>query len=150
MDWTAVCSSEGCGVLLGALGLYDPEGGHRCGACQVYAKHECLLCEHAAQFNLLASGRSTSRLLSLVRGQSLLRVLADMSVGTLESAMRNFKVRLLDANMRMILLGRPYGFRPVFSRLDRAWLHDTEEDCLDLVMDFLSPWPRPALDELRV
>ena len=139
MDWTAVCSSEGCGVLLGVLGLYDPEGGHRCGACQVYAKHECLLCEHAAQFNLLASGRSTSRLLSLVRGGFLLQRLADMSVGTLESAMQIYMLRLQRANRKMILHGRPYGFRPVFLRLNRAWLHDTEEDCLDLVMDFLSP-----------
>ena len=149
MDWTAVCSSEGCGVLLGVLGLYDPEGGHRCGACQVYAKHECLLCEHAAQFNLLASGRSTSRLLSLVRGGFLLQRLADMSVGTLGSAMQTFLVRMRRTSLRLILCGRPYGFRPVFLRLHLEWARpfNTTQDCLDLILDFVAPrhvWARVA------
>ena len=141
MELAAVCSSAGCGRLFVVLGLFDPEGGHQCGVCEVYQEHDFLHRKHAAQFKLLASGRSTSRLLHLFRGP-----LVPHFVGTLESAMQKYLVRLQRANLRLILSGRPYGFRPVFLRLDRKWARpfNTEQDCLDLVLDFLAP-----SDELR-
>ena len=140
-DGTAVCSSAGCRRLLGTLGVFSTEIGHRCGVCVEAETHAFLLCKHAAQFNLLASGRSTSRLLSLVRGDDLLHPLADMSVGTLGSAMQKYSLRLQRATLRLILLGRPYGFRPVFLRINRVWARPfrTVQDCLDLVLDFLAP-----------
>ena len=146
LDGPLVCSGLTCGNLFYSLGCHDVEGGHLCGVCDVYETHEFLLCKHAAQFNLLASGRSTSRLLHLFRGEHLLHRLADMSVGTLGSAMQKYLVRMQRASLRLILSGRPYGFRPVFLRLDRKWARpfNTVQDCLDLVLDFLVP-----SDELR-
>ena len=140
-DGTAVCSSAGGRRSLVPLGVYSPECGHKCGVCVVSETHAFLLRKHAAQFNLLAYRRSTSRLLSLVRGDDLLHPLADMSVGTLGSAMQKYSLRLQRATLRLILVGRPYGFRPVFLRLDRVWARPfrTVQDCLDLVLDFLAP-----------
>ena len=146
MDGLLVCSDPHCGNPFYSMGSYDAEGGHLCGVCEVHQTHEFLLCKHAAQWSLLASGRSTSRLLHLFRGEYLLHRLADMSSGTLESAMQKYLVRLRRINLRLILSGRAYGFRPVFLRLDRNWARpfDTDKDCLDLVLDFLVP-----SDELR-
>ena len=141
MDLLAVCSSAGCGRLFCCLGLFDPEGGHQCGKCEAYQTQALVIRKHAAQFNLLASGRSTSHLLKLVRNDYLLHRLADVAVGTLESAMHIYLVRLQRAVLRLILVGRPYGFMPVFIRLDRVWVRPfrQEQDCLDLVLDFLLP-----------
>jgi hypothetical protein len=138
----AVCSSAGCGRLFCCLGLLDPEGGNLCGVCEAYQTQALVICKHAAQFNLLASGRSTSHLLKLVRNDYLLHRLADVAVGTLESAMQIYLLRLQRATWRLILAGRPHGFRPVFLRLDRVWIRPfrTEQDCLDLVLDFLGEY----------
>ena len=87
MDLLAVCSSAGCGRLFCCLGLFDPEGGHQCGVCEAYQTQALFIRKHAAQFNLLASGRSTSHLLKLVRNDYLLHRLADVAVGTLGSAL---------------------------------------------------------------
>ena len=141
MELVAVCSSAGCGRLFCCLGLFDPEGGHQCGVCEAYQTQALVIRKHAAQFNLLASGRSTSSLLKLIRNDYLLHGLADVAVGTLESAMHIYLVRLQRAVLRLILVGRPYGFMPVFIRLDRVWVRPfrQEQDCLDLVLDFLLP-----------
>jgi hypothetical protein len=142
MDGLLVCSDPNCGNPFYSLGQYDAEGGHLCGVCEVHQTHEFLLCKHAAQWSLLASGRSTSRFLHLFRsGQHLWHRLADMSVGTLGSAMQKYVVRLQRANLRLMLSGGAYGFRPVFLQLDRQWARpfNTEQDCLDLVLDFLVP-----------
>ena len=145
MDLLAVCSSAGCGRLFCCLGLFDPEGGHQCGMCEAYQTQALVIRKHAAQFNLLASGRSTSSLLKLIRNHYLLHGLADVAVGTLESAMQKYLVRLRRINLKLILTGIPYGFRPVFLQLDRNWTtSDTDKDCLGLVLDFLVP-----SDELR-
>ena len=141
MELLAVCSSVECGRPFCCLGLFDPEGGHQCGVCEAYQTQALVIRKHAAQFNLLASGRSTSHLLRLVRNDYLLHRLADVAVGTHESAMHIFLARLQRAVWRLILAGRPFGFMPVFFRLDRAWVRPfrTEQDCLDLVLDFLLP-----------
>ena len=146
MDGLLVCSGLTCRNLFYSAGVCDPEGGHRCGVCDVNLAHDFLLRKHAAQFNLLASVRSTSRLLHLFRGHILQQRLADMSVGTLNSAMQKYLARLQRANLRLILSGKAYGFRPVFLRLDQKWARpfNTAQDCLDLVLDFLVP-----SDELR-
>ena len=141
LDGPLVCSGLTCGNLFYSLGCHDVEGGHLCGVCEVHQTYEFLLCKHAAQFNLLASGRSTSRLLHLFRGEHLLHRLADMSSGTLESAMQKYLGSLQRKNLRFILSGRAYGFRTVFLRLMRVCARpfDTTQDCLDLVLDFLVP-----------
>ena len=140
-DGLLVCSGLTCGNLFYSAGIFNGDGGPQCGVCEVYQEHDFLHRKHAGQFKLLASGRSTSRLLHLFRGP-----LVPHFVGTLESAMQKYLVRLQRANLRLILSGRPYGFRPVFLRLDRKWARpfNTEQDCLDLVLDFLAP-----SDELR-
>ena len=148
-----MCSSAGCRRLIGTLGVFDPECGHQCGVCVVSKTHAFVLRMHAAQFNLLASRRSTSRLLSLVRSgrHDLLHPLADMFVGTLGSAMQKYRLRLQRQSLKLILLGVPYGFRPVFLRLDRKWTRPfrTVQDCLDLVLDFLAPSGLDLVLDLR-
>ena len=142
MDGLLVCSDPHCGNPFYSMGSYDAEGGHLCGVCEVHQTHEFLLCKHAAQWSLLASGRSTAPFLHLFRsGQHLWHRLADMSVGTLGSAMQTFLILLQRANLRLMLSGRAYGFRPVFLQLDRQWVRpfNTIQDCLDLVLDFLVP-----------
>jgi len=141
MDGLLVCSGLTCGNLFYSLGRFDAEGGHLCGVCQVHETHDFLVWKHAAQFDLLASDRSTSRLLHLFRGEHRLLRLADMSVGTLGSAMQTFLVRMRRTSLRLILCGRPYGFRPVFLRLHLEWARpfNTTQDCLDLILDFLVP-----------
>ena len=141
MDGLLVCSDPHCGNPFYSMGSYDAEGGHLCGVCEVHETHDFLVRKHAAQFDLLASDRSTSRLLHLFRGEYLLHRLADMSVGTLGSAMQTFLVRMRRTSLRLILCGRPYGFKPVFSRLHLEWARpfNTTQDCLDLILDFLVP-----------
>ena len=141
-----MCSGLACRNLFHFRGGYDFDEGELCGVCEVHQEHDLLHRKLAAQFNLLASARSTSPLVHLFRAESLLHQLADMSSGTLESAMQKYLVCLQRRNLRTILIGRAYGFRPVFLRLDRKWARpfDTTQDCLDLVLDFLRP-----SDELR-
>ena len=121
------------------LGSIDPESGHQCGECEVLGDHALYLNKHAARFNLLASGRSTSKLLSLFRTDCVRQRVADMSVGTLAEKKQSFEVCLQRANCRLTLEGVPYGFRPVFLRLNRVWMRpfSAGRDCLDLVLDFL-------------
>ena len=153
-----LCSTAGCGLLLGSMGIFDLEGGHKCGLCEVREKHELLFWKHAAQLNMLASGRSSSRLLSLVRGDGpIQQAVAAVFAGTLEAAIQKYKVRVLSWNVRRLLIGPLYGTPwhslvppSLFVRLNRAWHHNTTESCLGLVMDFRSPWPCPAWGELRV
>jgi hypothetical protein len=118
-DGLLVCSDRTAGLacrnMFYSAGTAGDAGwGHQCWACEVYQEHDLLYRSQAAQLNLLASGRSTSRLLHLFRGEYLLHRLADMSSGTLESAMQKYLVRLRRINLRLILSGRAYGFRPVF------------------------------------
>ena len=148
-----VCSNMTAGVacrnMFYSAGTVGFEGwDHQCWACAVYQEHDLLYRSQAAQLNLLASGRNTSWLLHLFRSGSgdLHHRLAHMSTGTLESAMQKRLVLLRRINLRLVLSGRAYGFRPVFLRLDRKWARpfNTVQDCLDLVLDFLVP-----SDELR-
>ena len=143
MDGLHECSGLTCGNLFYSLGLCDAEGGHLCGVCEVHQTHEFLLCKHAAQWSLLAFGRSTAPFLHLCRsGQHLWHRLADMSVGTLGSAMQTFLVRMRRTSLKLILCGRPYGFRPVFRRLHKEWARrpsHTTQDCLETILDFLVP-----------
>ena len=136
-----MCSGLSCRNLFHLQGGYDFDEGELCGVCEVHLEHDLLHRKLAAQFNLLASARSTSPLVHLFRAEPLLHQLADMSSGTLESAMQKYLVCLQRRNLRTILIGRAYGFRPVFLRLDRKWARpfDTTQDCLDLVLDFLVP-----------
>ena len=123
------------------MGIFDLEGGHKCGLCEVHEKRERLLRKHAAQLHMLASGRSRSRLLSLVRGDGpIQQAVAAVFAGTLEAAIQKYKIRLLRWNVRIILCGQrnlTWSTRPLFRRLDRAWIGYTQQDCLDVVMDFL-------------
>ena len=121
------------------LGRLDPEGGHQCGECGVLEKHEVRCKLHVRRTKLLASGRSTSKLLSLFRTDIVRQRVADMSVGTLAEKKQSFEVCLQRANCRLTLEGVPYGFRPVFLRLNRVWMRpfSAGRDCLDLVLDFL-------------
>ena len=129
----------GCGRTFVVLGSFDPENGHQCGECEVLGDHAWYRNKHAAHIKLLASGRSTSKLLSLLRNYIVRQRLADMSAGTLGEAMQNYEVRLQRANCRLTLEGKPYGFRPVFLRLNRMWMSpfSAGRDCIDLVLDFL-------------
>ena len=146
-----MCSSAGCRCLIGTLGVFDPECGHQCGVCVVLKTHAFVLRMHVAQLNLLASRRSTSRLLSLVRSDDLLHPLADMFVGTLGSAMQKYSLRLQRQSLKLIFLGVPYGFRPVFLQLDRKWTrpYRTVQDCLDEVLDFVAPSGLDLVLDLR-
>lgn len=141
-----MCSGLSCRNLFHLQGGYDYDEGEVCEVCELYQEHDYLHRKLAAQFNLLASARSTSPLVHLFRAESLLHLLADMSSGTLESAMQKYLVCLQRRNLKLILTGSPYGFRPVFLRLAREWCSTFryERDCLDLVLDFLRP-----SDELR-
>ena len=129
----------GCGCTFVVLGSFDPENGHQCGECEVLGDHAWYRNKHAAHIKLLASGRSTSELLSLLRNYIVRQRLADMSAGTLGEAMQNYEVRLQRANCRLTLEGVPYGFRPVFLRLNRIGMSPFSDgrDCMDLVLDFL-------------
>ena len=121
------------------LGSFDPEGGHQCGECGILEKHEFDCKLHVARTKLLASGRSTSKLLSLFRTDIVRQQVADMCVGTLAEKKQRYEVRLQRANCRFTLEGKPYGFRPVFLRLNRMWMSpfSAGRDCMDLVLDFL-------------
>ena len=147
-DGLIACSGLTCRNMFYSAGTVGFEGwDHQCWACAVYQEHDLLYRSQAAQLNLLASGRNTSWLLHLFRSGSgdLHHRLAHMSSGTLESAMQKSLVRLRRINLKLILTGIPYGFRPVFLQLDRNWTtSDTDKDCLGLVLDFLVP-----SDELR-
>ena len=128
------------------LGSFDSENGSQCGECEMLGDHAFDCNKHAVHIKLLASGRSTSKLLSLLRNDILRQRLADMSVGTLGEAMQKYEVRLQRANCRLTLEGKPYGFTPVFVRLDRSWIRPfhANRDCMDLVLDFLLPEKRDA------
>ena len=149
------CSSLGCGRFLDVLSDYDPEHGSQCGLCDLYQAHATLLCMHHAQYIPLASCRSTSSLLTLVRGGFLRDQLADMLVGTLKATIQNYKVRLQRVNMRKLLCGRAYGFRPIFQlKLDQVWREPDHpgqraEDMLDCVMMFIRPFTRPTWREMQ-
>ena len=123
--------------------------------CADFEERAKLLCKHAAQYILLASCRSTSSLLTLVRGGFVRRQLADMLVGTLASTIQNYKVRLQRANMRMLLCGRPYGFNSLFwLKLDQVWrrpdhLDQTAEDMVDCAMVFIRPFKRPTWRDMQ-
>jgi hypothetical protein len=142
-----------CRNMFYSAGTVGFEGwGHRCFACDVYVEHDVHYRMHAAKMSVLASDLNTSWLLYLFRIGSgdLHHRLAHMSTGTLESVMQKHLVRLQRANLRLMLSGRPYGFRPKwFLQLEREWarpfmtgracLYDADKNCLDLVLDFLLP-----------
>ena len=121
------------------LGRLDPEGGHQCGECGILEHHEVRCKLHVRRTKLLASGRSTSKLLSLFRTHIVRQRVADMSVGTLAEKKQSFEVCLQRANCRLTLEGVPFGFRPLFLRLNRVWMRpfSAGRDCMDLVLDFL-------------
>ena len=121
------------------LGSFDPEGGHQCGECGILEKHEVRCKLHVRRTKLLASGQSTSKLLSLFRTDIVRQRVADMCVGTLAEKKQRYEVCLQRANCRFTLEGKPYGFRPVFLRLNRVWMSpfSAGRDCMDLVLDFL-------------
>ena len=150
-----VCWSAGCGRPLDVLGFYDPEVGSQCGLCETFEDRAKLLCKHAARYIRLASCRSTSPLLTLVRDGFLRRQLADMLVGTLASTIQKYKVRLQRANTRILLCGKQYGLKPLFQRkLDRVWrlpdhIDQTSEDMVDRILGFIWPWHHPTWREMR-
>jgi hypothetical protein len=125
--------------MFNALGRSDPECGHQCGECGILEEHQVRCNLHVSRTKLLASGRSTSRLLSLFRTHIVRQRVADMSVGTLAEKKQRFEVCLQRANCRLTLEGVPYGFRPVFLRFNRVWMRpfSAGRDCMDLVLDFL-------------
>ena len=170
-DGVVVCSNLPCWNLLHSAGVSK----HKCGVCAAHEENDDRLRKHAAQFALLASVRSTSRFLVLFRSGTVLRQrLADISAGTLPAAAQEYLVRLNRRNLRLLLTGKNYdfrpvflrlylvrlkrrnlrllltgkidGFRPVFLRLGRKWLFpfDTNQDCLEYLLDFVAP-----SDELR-
>ena len=144
LDGVLVCSGLTCGKLFYSAGVCDTESGHQCGVCEVHEEHDYLLCKHAAQFALLASVRNTSQLLDIFRSGHLRQHLAEISVGTLESTMQKYLVCLKRRNWRLLLCGKAYGFKPVFLRLAREWAtpFNTDQDCLDLILDFVVPSDR--------
>jgi hypothetical protein len=119
------------------LGSFDPV--MKCGECRILANHEVRCRVHVRRTKWLASGRSTSKLLSLFRTDIVRQRVADMCVGTLAEKKQRYEVCLQRANCRFTLEGKPYGFRPVFLRLNRVWMSpfSAGRDCMDLVLDFL-------------
>ena len=148
------CSSLGCGRFLAVLSDYDSDHGSQCGLCDHYQAHATLLCMHHAQYPPLASCRSTSSLLTLVRGGWLRDILAGMLVGTLKATIQNYKVRLQRANMRMLLCGHHHADTLFRSHLNRVWRqpdHNDQraEDMVDCVMMFIRPFKRLTWREMQ-
>ena len=148
------CSSLGCGRFPHGLSYYDPEYGSQSGLCDYQQAHATLLCMHHAQYIPLASCRSTSSLLTLVRGGWLRDILAGMLVGTLKAIVHNYKVRLQRANMRMLLCGQHHSDTLFRSHLNRVWLEPEHidqraEDMVDRVMMFIRPFTRPTWHEMK-
>ena len=151
-----VCWSAGCGRPLDVLGFYDSDVGAHCGLCETYDERARLLCKEAVRYILLASSRSTSPLLTLVRGGFIDRQLAGMLVGTLSTTIEKYKVRLLRANARLLLCGKKNGFKPLFQRkLDRVWrlpehIDQTSEDMVERILGFVWPLDHPTWREMRL
>ena len=95
-----MCSSAGCGCLFVVLGLFDPEGGHQCGVCIVPPQ-----------------ARSSVNLLAVRLATTIFYI--DWPTWPLarsgQSALHKYLVRLQRAILRLILVGRPYGFAAVLS-----------------------------------
>ena len=95
-----MCSSAGCGCLFVVLGLFDPAGGHQCGVCIVPPQAR-------SSVNLLAVRLATT--IFYIDGPTW--PLARSG----QSALHKYLVRLQRAILRLILVGRPYGFAAVLS-----------------------------------
>ena len=100
MELAAMCSSAGCGCLFVVLGLFDPAGGHQCGVCIVPPQ-----------------ARSSVNLLAVRLATTIFYI--DWPTWPLarsgQSALHKYLVRLQRAILRLILVGRPYGFAAVLS-----------------------------------
>ena len=130
-----------CGSKVDRLGVINTDFGNCCGLCECRYIQKQASNKHIARFRLLASRRSTAELQTLVRDGLLLRKLMDMLVGPRELVQPKYAKRLKRANLRWILTGRQYGYRPIFVPLDRAWtqMHGPDLDCLDKILDFVIP-----------
>ena len=138
-DMAETCDT--CGRKIDVLGVANTDFGSYCGLCESEYKQNWSLSEQAVKLKSLASNQSTSDLLLLIRDGLLLEKLLDMLIGPNESVRWKFAKRLKRANLRWILTGRQYGYRPIFLLLDRAWTQTSgaDLDCLDKVLDFITP-----------
>ena len=124
------------------LGIAHSNFGNYCGLCESeYIQHRSLSSQ-AAELKLVTSSRRTSEpLLTVIRDGLLLKKIMEMTVGPNEAVRPKFAQRLRIANLRRLLMGRPYGPLTIFILLNRVWTKSNGEnfDCLDKVFDFLFP-----------
>ena len=82
-----------------------------------------------------------SEQLMAIRDEFPSKQIVGMIAGTPESALQNYIEMMRRATLRMILTGTPWGFEPIFIRLEGAWTTSgkKDRDCLDNVFDYVIP-----------
>ena len=133
---------ETCGCKVDVLGIAHSDFGSYCGLCECEYVQNRTLSNQAAKLESITSGRRTSEsLLLMIRDGLLLQKLMDLTVGPNELVRPKYAKRLKIANFRRTLIGRQYGYRPIFILLNRAWIQTrgADLDCLDKVIDFIIP-----------